>query len=55
MTGSSARRMPSAMPPALGSTRIAASPATSGIAPLSLATTGQPQAIASTTGRPNPS
>jgi hypothetical protein len=39
----------------VGSTRSAAPPHVSGSAPRSDATTGTPQAIASTTGRPNPS
>jgi len=38
-----------------GSTRIAASPVTSGIELISLAIVGQPQANASRTGNPNPS
>src|SRR5271169_3351633 len=39
----------------VGSTSRAASPATSGIAVAFAVTTGVPQAIASNTGRPNPS
>src|SRR6185503_5054169 len=38
-----------------GGTRIAAWPATSGIEPVAAATTGVPEAIASTIGRPKPS
>ncbi len=55
IAGSSAARRPSAIAAGVGSTSTAASPATSGIAPRLLATTGDPQAMASTTGSPNPS
>src|SRR5262249_25780235 len=53
--GSSAARMPSASPSGGGATRSGASRAPSGIAPRALATSGDPHAIASTTGSPNPS
>ena len=49
----SARRTPSAS--AVGSTKTAASPATSRSAASGAATTGVPEAIASTSGSPNPS
>ena len=52
----SARSIPPASSTGFRSaTRIAASPATSGSAPAVVVTTGVPEAIASSTGRPNPS